>query len=161
MEEIINFMQQYWGVAIGGGVTIGMVITFIWVQIKTYVQNKFRNAQLQAALDRITETITANQELTEQLRTERSANATSRQITLVTFNVLSHLVMASKLITEDKISLQNDIARLAEVVTPGVVPQPAPVGDTDGDAPVAPSANVIVNTVKLATTLLEKYTGAE
>ena len=37
MNDIINFLEQYWGYTIFGGVTLGAVITNIIVIIKTII----------------------------------------------------------------------------------------------------------------------------
>jgi hypothetical protein len=45
MEQIIQFLEEYWGVSIAGGVTVGTMVTFIIVQVKAILLSRQSSGQ--------------------------------------------------------------------------------------------------------------------
>ena len=43
MEEIINFLEQYWGYTLFGGASLGTMVTFVITQIKSLIKDKNKN----------------------------------------------------------------------------------------------------------------------
>lgn len=114
MEQLIQFLEKYWGVTIVGGMTFGTIITFIVVQIKTFISDKLKNAEI----DRLTTLVgdmIQQAKVSDQERTALEArNSYLERVQTVTFKAISYIVVASKLPTEDKLALQADFTKLAE-----------------------------------------------
>lgn len=116
MNEIIVFIEQYWGVTVVGGLTIGTLLTFAIVQVISLFKGKTKNAQVIALLDKLEETTLKYNEaqadkavLTAQGEAEREA---AEQVNAVNFKILSYLVAASKLPEGSKVELQADIVNV-------------------------------------------------
>ena len=52
MEQIINFLEEFWGVTIVGGVSVGTLITFVIVQIKSLIKDKHKNTNIDKVLNK-------------------------------------------------------------------------------------------------------------
>ena len=123
MENIINFIQTYWGYTLFGGVTIGTLITFTIVLIKTILSNKGKDLSIAQLQKTISTMKTAMEQKTEennnliynlqqyQLTSEKK-DEYWHQVQTTMFKSISFLVMASKLSSEDKEALEQDIQSL-------------------------------------------------
>ena len=116
METIINFFEQYWGVTIFGSITVGTLITFIVVQAKSIISNKFKGTQLDTAtikLDQLCNELNNKSKENEHLQNKMNEQSQYfEQVQAATFQAISYLVVASKLPTEDKLALQEKFTNL-------------------------------------------------
>jgi hypothetical protein len=177
MEQIINFLEEYWGYTIFGGLSLGTIITFIITQIKVLLKDKKKNEALDTALttvDNLCVELNTREEQHRQERAQLEARIESQQnelsekekyfeeVQAVTFKAISYLVIASKLPTEDKIALQEQFATLAktkateykEILQDEVVALQQEIENT-----VIPDVvQTVTDTVTTTQSLLDKYT---
>lgn len=166
MEGLMEFLEQYWGLSIMGGVSLGTIVTFVIVQINLLRKDKKKNVVVDSLLKdatKLVDTINATNKENAALQEE---NNLMRQTQAVTFKAISYLVVASKLPNEEKIALQKDFTDLATVskqvaantVKKVVVDAKATATDfvEEHTPEVTDVLKVAVNT---ASTLLKKYTG--
>lgn len=164
MEQVIQFLEEYWGVSIAGGVTVGTLVTFIVVQVKAILQSNLLRTQ---STNQLTNSSALVKEIAEKYKAletrHQELEAKDRyleQVNLATFKALSYIVIASKLPIEDKLSLQQEFTKLMEIKTvisegtAGVVPE-LPKVEVDQQA----IANTVETVVKAAGDLLSKYVG--
>lgn len=129
METIINFLEQYWGYTLFGGVSLGTMITFVVTQIKALLKDKNKNLNIDRivtkANDLCAELTNRNEEqeqriaaLTKRISDQQvemaSRNEYFEKIQAATFQAISYLTIASKLPTEDKIALQQKFTSILE-----------------------------------------------
>ena len=101
MEQIIALLEEYWGLTIVGGITIGGVITLAVMAVKFFIS--MRKTQTDnATLTQAVSVLMADR----QLSVER-AELDSR-INASIFKTLSYLTMSSKLPLEEKTALITD-----------------------------------------------------
>jgi hypothetical protein len=166
MEQVIQFLEEYWGVSIAGGVTVGTLVTFIVVQIKAILQSNLLRTQSSNQLSSssaLVKNIAEKYESLEQRHKELEAkDRYLEQVNMATFKALSYIVIASKLPIEDKLSLQEDFNKLMAVKptvsegTAGVVPE-APKAEVTQEA----VAQTVQTVVQAAGDLLSKYVGVK
>jgi hypothetical protein len=168
MEPILNFLEQYWGYTLVGGVTIGTVVSGIYLQLKSLGVFKSTNKTVNAVTSQLDLAITKYQQSEAEKTELAKQNAYLEKVIATTFKSISYLSLASKLPTEDKIELQSDFSKLAEEAkssgltivknvsaelketTKGVLIETAPV-----------IGNIIVKAVDEGKSLLDKYTSKE
>lgn len=127
MEQIISFLEQYWGQSLIGTVTLGTVITFIVTQIKVGIRDKIKNKNVDAVISKadalcieLNEREKRKEEELKQLECKiemQQKEMTKKEeyfekVQAATFQAISYLVIASKLPTEDKIALQNNFTTI-------------------------------------------------
>jgi len=154
MEQIIQFLEEYWGVSIAGGITFGTIITFIVVQVKALLMNSLKNTQIGDVLFQTNQVVNTFQQLEQRHKVLEAQVKYSEQVNLATFKAIAYVVMASKLPIEEKLALQKEFEKLKPVVsegTAGVVPQ----------VKVEVTPQTVETVVKAAGDLISKYTKAE
>jgi len=155
MEQIIQFLEEYWGVSIAGGITFGTIITFIVVQIKTLLMNSLRNTQIGDVLFQANQVVNTFQQLEQRHKALETEVKYTEQVNLATFKAIAYIVMASKLPIEEKLAIQKEFEKLikptASEGTAGVVPQ----------LKVEIKPETVETIVKSAGDLISKYTKAE
>ena len=166
MEQVIQFLEEYWGVSIAGGVTVGTLLTFIVVQVKSILQFNLVRTQSTSQLSNSTQLvkdIAQKYSVLEQRHKELEAkDRYLEQVNMATFKALSYIVIASKLPIEDKLSLQEDFNKLMAVKpavsegTAGVVPE-----TTKAEVTQEVVAQTVQTVVQAAGDLLSKYVGAK
>ncbi len=114
MEELIQFLEKYWGVSIVGGVTLGTIITFIYVQIKTLLRDKFKNIQIDRLTDLAKDMVAKANQMEQERNAALKRTEYMEKVQATTFKAISYIVVASKLPTEDKLKLQEDFTKLAK-----------------------------------------------
>lgn len=173
MDTIIEFLEQYWGVSLFGGVSLGTIITFTVTQIKIILKEKSKSKNLDCALELATNLCTEldNRNKDNELKLANMAaenkkmqneiaerEAYFEKVQAATFQAISYLVIASKLPTEDKIALQEKFSNLTktkvseykEVVEKHV---------NDVEEGIIPDMKETINdTVEETKSLLDKYT---
>lgn len=156
MEQIILFLEEYWGVSIAGGITFGTIITFIIVQVKALLMNGLRNTQIGDVLFQTNQVVNTFQQLEQRHKALETQVKYTEQVNLATFKAIAYVVMASKLPIEEKLALQKEFEKLKQL----------PVV-SEGTAAVVPQLKVEVTpkavetVVKAAGDLISKYTKAE
>lgn len=166
MEGLMEFLEQYWGLSIMGGVSLGTIVTFVIVQINLLRKDKKKNVVVDSLLKdatKLVDTINATNKENAALQEE---NNLMRQTQAVTFKAISYLVVASKLPNEEKIALQkdfNDLATVSKQVAANTVKKvvvDAKATATDFVEEHTPEVtDVLKVAVNTASTLLKKYTG--
>jgi hypothetical protein len=166
MEQVIQFLEEYWGVSIAGGVTVGTLVTFIVVQVKAILQSNLLRTQSSNQLSSssaLVKDIAQKYSALEQRHKELEAkDRYLEQVNLATFKALSYIVIASKLPIEDKLSLQEEFTKLMTV-------KPVVSEGSAGVTPALPKpvvsqevvAQTVETVVKAAGDLLSKYVGAK
>lgn len=177
MDIIINFLEQYWGLTLFGGVSVGTIVTFTVTQIKVILKDKVKSKNLDTAVntvDKLCNELDARTKALEEKNNQLSTELTKKneemiakeqyfeKVQAATFQAISYLVIASKLPTEDKIALQekftsviNDKAvQYKEMLTDEVAAVKAEVTNN-----IIPDATeTITETVEETRSLLDKYT---
>lgn len=157
MESFIEFLGQYWDLAIAGGVTLGTLITALVAIIRFAISIKRSTA--------ITATLTAELKHSAEERKQLIAEREVHMLVLNSvFQQLSYLTASSKLSTADKLVLQENLIKVRDVVAQvypdGTVTKPAPVSDKEQE-PIKVIENkpeFIKTAADVAVSLIEKYT---
>ena len=176
MDIIINFLEQYWGLTLFGGVSVGTIVTFTITQIKVILKDKVKSKNLDTAVttvDKLCSELDARTKALEEKNNQLSTELTKKneemiakeqyfeKVQAATFQAISYLVIASKLPTEDKIALQekftsviNDKAvQYKEMLTDEVAAIKSEVTNN-----IIPDATAtITETVEETKSLLDKY----
>lgn len=177
MEPIMNFLEQYWGYTLFGGVTLGTIITFIITQIKAILKGRTKDKNIDVLLNKC-------EDLCNQLNEEREAHTKDlldaqaseqkhsaseqyfHEVIATMFKSLSYLIVASRLPNEDKIELQSKFIEL----TNGKLAHYKEVIKDINDVYVKPAVteikqeitddviHTLEEAVKTTSSLLDKYT---
>ena len=177
MEQIISFLEEYWGYTLVGGISFGTIITFIITQIKVLIKDKNKNKAVDTIVstaDNLVAELNAREERRNAEIKQLSETVTTQQAEIkakeeylekvlsTTFQAISYLVIASKLPTEDKIILQekfttllqNKATEYKEVLTDEVT-----AIKTEVEQKIVPDASAtITETIEETKSLLDKYT---
>jgi enamine deaminase RidA (YjgF/YER057c/UK114 family) len=154
MEQIIQFLEEYWGVSIAGGVTVGTLVTFIVVQVKSILINNQKNTEVNNALKAVNQISEKYNQLEQRYNNLESMNVYLEQVNMTTFKALSYIVVASKLPSEDKIALQTEFAKLsAKPVVDQAIVKVTPIVEQTKDV----VQETISTVVQAAGNLLTKY----
>lgn len=163
METIINFLEEYWGVALLGGTTVGTLVTFVVVQIKMFARNKIKDIQLGSA-ERTVLSVTEDvkrligrvKELEEEKQMYINRNLYTDKVIASVFETLSYLAMESKMGVDVKKKVLETFTRIGDM--------PAKHMDLE-ERDVEEESKVLEASVKEAisksTSLLEQYTKKE
>lgn len=128
MEQIITFLEQYWGLTIFGGLSLGTIATFVFVQIKSLIGARNKNVIIDTLMAKMEALIVSNNALQEEHSIVVARNEYLERVQATTFKAISYLTMSSKLPVEDKLIIQTDINKLSEGIPSLLVaPAPAPV----------------------------------
>lgn len=166
MEQVIQFLEEYWGVSIAGGVTVGTLLTFIIVQVRSILQFnalRLQNTSQAANSSQLVKDIAQKYNALEARHQALEAkDHYLEQVNVATFKALSYIVIASKLPIEDKLSLQEEFNKLMLVKpvvsegSAGIVPE-QPKVEVNQEA----VAQTVETVVKAAGDLLSKYVGTK
>lgn len=177
MDAIINFLEQYWGYTLIGGVSFSSILTFIVVQIKVLIKDKRKNKSIDTVVTKtngLCEELKTNKEdqnkkielllarVQEQQNTLDERNAYFEKVQSAIFQALSYLAIASKLPTEDKIALQQKFASILTTKTTEykeVLKDEVQALKQEVTEVVIPDAKeTIKSTIEETKSLLDKYT---
>ena len=166
MEQVIQFLEEYWGVSIAGGVTVGTLVTFIVVQVKAILQSNLLRTQSNTQLNTssaIVKEIAEKYSALEQRHKELEAkDRYLEQVNVATFKALSYIVIASKLPIEDKLALQDEFTKLTAIkhtISEGVAGVVAELPKVEVNQQAV--AQTVETVVKAAGDLLSKYVGTK
>lgn len=115
---MIEFLKQYWGYTLIGGVTVGTLILSIIASIKNIIKAKVGSTQNKeikqsvadfntACQETVNKLLESNYKLQHQLKYEH-------YVQTVLFKAISYLITASKLPTEEKLAIQESFIELKE-----------------------------------------------
>ena len=125
MEPIIEFLEQYWGISVVGGVTVGTLITFAILMIKNFIKDRKNFGivnSLIKAFESEREKRIEKQEATDAALAEaREEKQQMDRVVTTLFEAVGYLTMASKLPIKEKIEIQK---RFSEAI---IVPVKATV----------------------------------
>lgn len=130
MEQIIAFLEKYWGYSLFSGVTIGTIITFIITQIKSIASSSSFKSTVKKIISDVQDQYSeyakvidlVKQKATEQLnlynelirvrKEQQQANTYYNKVQAAQFKAFSYIIMASKLTEGDKLELLNEFKQL-------------------------------------------------
>lgn len=165
MDTIINWLEQNWGTAIFGGMSLGTVVTAVIVLVKQWVSNKVQGTKYETMWN-------SSQQIIADLKTaydnERLKNTdTSKEKVFlqasqtVLMDAMIKMAMASKLDADDKVSIVANVERL-KLMTPQEIVEDVKektetvVTNVTTELEANP-VQTIVNLTNSAGTLLDKY----
>lgn len=188
IDQIIDFLEQYWGYSIVGGVTVGTIITFIITQIKSLVSSstfkRLTNNVVGSLKEQYNEAIklldvlkekeaeksALYDELMKVRNEQQKANEYYNQVQAAQFKAFSYIIMASKLTEGDKLELLAEFEKLKLPETPVVKEPVVEENEFDKQLEIAEAQQEVVKeqvvavaeaieaTVEKAKTLFDKYT---
>ena len=123
MEPIMNFLEQYWGYTLFGGLTLGTIITFVVTQIVSILKGRIKDKNLDTLLTSLddacaklneAQTLREQQEMKYQAQVQQHAASEKylQEVISTMFKSISYLIIASRLPNEDKIELQSKFIEL-------------------------------------------------
>jgi len=112
MENLMNFLEEYWGVTLVGGVSIGSIISFVFVQAKYLVKQKFKDTQIDQLMGTVDKALTAKHEAEMREAQTLAENRYLQKVINTSFKATAYIVAASKLPIEEKLALQEDFTAL-------------------------------------------------
>lgn len=163
LERVIDFIETYWGFALGGGLTLGTVVTFTIVQLKSFAKDKLKNSKIGELLATIDTLVKRDEVRAQELSTSENRQKYLELTIAHMFKNINYLTMASKLTIEDKLDLQKGLLQIEHYAdTHDVDAKPLTTGITNAVTEVktgvdAVAPQVITAVVKQATSLLDKY----
>lgn len=161
MDAIIKFLENYWGYTLFGGMSLGTLVTFAWVQIKVLLGDKKKGLVVESLISKLDEQIEKNQSLETTNVALVKQSESFQEVQAVTFKAISYLVLASKLPTEEKLALQEDFSKLKDTLikqqSTAVKTKVKGIVDKSVEESKELATNVVVESVKQGQSLLEKY----
>lgn len=161
MDAIIQFLENYWGYTLFGGMSLGTLVTFVWVQIKVLLGDKKKGHVVESLMSKLDEQIEKNKNLETTNVALVNQSESFQEVQAVTFKAISYLVLASKLPTEEKLALQEDFSKLKDTLikqqSTAVKTEVKGIVDKGIEESKELVTNVVVETVKQGQSLLEKY----
>lgn len=162
MDKIIGFLENYWGYTLVGTVTLGTVIANIGTLLKMYFQNKRKNKEHDAVIDKHNAIAEKYKALEVKYNEQVQRNEYMNRVIATVFKAISYITMASKLPTEDKIALQEDFTKLGKAVKANIASK---VKENTGAViesvieTVDDVVDIVKDTVSQTDGLLTKYLG--
>jgi hypothetical protein len=171
MEQLMAFLEQYWGFSLLGGATVGTIVTFTVTMLKSLRRDNAKSGLVTTLMNKLEDITEKNNALMEsnkalELKHEEAIKRTETQdkALALTFKAISFLVVSSKLPNEDKLALQEDFIELGnEIKTQGVETGTKVVQKVAETIPEAKEevTQIISGAIGAATTLLDKYIGGK
>lgn len=182
MEDLILLLEEYWGLTVVGGVTLGTLITLAVFAVKAFLrlrQTMIDNKNILANNANILELV--NILLQERQQMVQKSEVETRIITTV-FKSLSYIVASSKLTTEDKLALHEEYVQVRQLVETASlnmqevakqrlaelmaniqkqIPVPTPTVATVEAPAIVDTTKIIQAAAEGATTLIDKYMGTK
>jgi hypothetical protein len=162
MDKIISFLETYWGYTLVGTVTLGTVVANMGTLLKMYFQNKRKNKEYDAVVDKHNAIEEKYKDLEVKYKEQVQRNEYMDRVVVTVFKAISYITMASKLPTEDKIALQEDFTKLGASVKANIVSK---VKENTGAViesvieTVDDVVDIVKDTVSQTDGLLTKYLG--
>ena len=165
MEQLINFMEQYWGVTVVGGITVGTIFTFIIVQVRFMLKDKKKNVIITTLLTAAENVIGVNHQ--DELEKQKliAHNEYMQKSQALLFKYIQYLTIASKLPIEEKQALQAEtfglVADYKDVVATFAQGAVAEIAADLIAGEKIEAADILEIAAEGAKSLLDKYTEKE
>ena len=165
VNQVMNWVQENWGVAAFGGLTIGGIISMVLLMAKQWISNKAQGTKYEQFYESSKEQFNNIRELYEM---EKAKNAEKDMVVTFqqeaqafTMDAIVKLILSSKLDSDDKVAVVAGAERLKQMAPKEIVQSVQDKAETvvtnltkeANDNP----AQTIFNIVNSATTLLDKY----
>ena len=168
MDQVMDFIDVYWGVSILGGLTVGTLINTVWISVKNYFSTKTNNVLVTAAIAAVDSALKKKDEETYAKAELILQNEYLQRGQVLLFKYINYLTVASKLDGAQKIELvqeaqalqiefQGRFEGLATVISEGLVE--AALEIISGNQEVAVS--ILDEAINSAGSLLDNYTEEE
>lgn len=112
MEQIIQFIEVYWGFTIVGSLTVGTLITFIVMQIRFNLSAKNQNSVIGTLLGTIEAGIKSKDAESYDKAKLMAENYYLQNTIALTFKYLNYITIESKMSVDKKIELVEDAKQL-------------------------------------------------
>ena len=165
VNQVMNWIQQNWGVTAFGGLTIGGIISMVMLMTKQWISNKTQGTKYEQFYESSKEQINNIRELYEMEKaknTEKDMVITFQQeAQAFTMDAIVKLILSSKLDSDDKVAVVAGAERLKQMAPKEIVQSVKDKAETvvtnlTKEANEKPE-QTIFNIANSATTLLDKY----
>ena len=165
VNQVMNWIQQNWGVTAFGGLTIGGIISMVLLMTKQWISNKTQGTKYEQFYESSKEQINNIRELYEM---EKAKNAEKdivvtfqQEAQAFTMDAIVKLILSSKLDSDDKVAVVAGAERLKQMAPKEIVQSVKDKAETvvtnlTKEANEKPE-QTIFNIASSATTLLDKY----
>lgn len=165
VNQVMNWVQQNWGVTAFGGLTIGGIISMVLLMAKQWISNKTQGTKYEQFYESSKEQINNIRELYEM---EKAKNAEKDMVVTFqqeaqafTMDAIVKLILSSKLDSDDKVAVVAGAERLKQMAPKEIVQSVKDKAETvvtnlTKEANEKPE-QTIFNIANSATTLLDKY----
>lgn len=165
VNQVMNWVQQNWGVTAFGGLTIGGIISMVLLMAKQWISNKAQGTKYEQFYESSKEQINNIRELYEM---EKAKNAEKDMVVTFqqeaqafTMDAIVKLILSSKLDSDDKVAVVAGAERLKQMAPKEIVQSVKDKAETvvtnlTKEANEKPE-QTIFNIANSATTLLDKY----
>jgi uncharacterized protein YciW len=168
MEQVIQFMEVYWGVTLFGGITVGTLITFSVLMARQLIRERTKNVAINSLMDTVANALKAKDEVSYEKAQVIAENQYLKNAMALTFKYMNYLTVASRLegaqkieLVEEAQALQKDYeAQLKEIAENVYEETKEDIKETLAEKG-NPVMNVLVNATEAATSLLDKYSKEE
>lgn len=166
INQMIIWLEANWGTAIFGTVSLGTVVTTLVVLVKQWIGNKAQGTKYEAMWNSSQDTISKWATLYEAERAKSAEvsheNAFLKASQTVMFDALTKMALASKLDSDDKVSIVANIERLKLMEPTEIIENVKQTSETvmtnAAEELNENPAQTVVNVINSAGSLLDKYT---
>lgn len=166
INQSITWLEQNWGVTMFGTVSLGAVVTTVWLLVKQWVANKvqgtkyenlFRSSQDQ--FNKMADLYKAEKEKNAQINVQ---NIFMQQSQAVLMDAIIKMALSSKLDGDDKVAIVANVERL-KLMTPVEIVETVKektesiVTNVQQELTANP-AQTVLNITNSVSSLLDKYT---
>lgn len=165
VNQVMNWIQQNWGVTAFGGLTIGGIISMVLLMTKQWISNKTQGTKYEQFYESSKEQINNIRELYEMEKAKNAEKdmvvAFQQEAQAFTMDAIVKLILSSKLDSDDKVAVVAGAERLKQMAPKEIVQSVKDKAETvvtnlTKEANEKPE-QTIFNIANSATTLLDKY----
>lgn len=166
IDQMIIWLEANWGTAVFGTLSLGTVVTTLVVLVKQWIGNKAQGTKYEAMWNKSQDTLLKWSALYEAERAKSAEvsheNAFLKASQTVMFDALTKMALASKLDSDDKVSIVANIERLKLMEPAEIIKNVKETSETVMTN-VAQELNenpaqTVANVINSASSLLDKYT---
>ena len=165
VNQVMNWVQQNWGVTVFGGLSIGGIISMVLLMAKQWISNKTQGTKYEQFYESSKEQINNIRELYEMEKAKNAEKdmvvAFQQEAQAFTMDAIIKLILSSKLDSDDKVAVVAGAERLKQMAPKEIVQSVKDKAETvvtnlTKEANENPE-QTIFNIANSATTLLDKY----
>lgn len=165
VNQVMNWVQQNWGVTVFGGLSIGGIISMVLLMAKQWISNKTQGTKYEQMFESSKEQFNNIKQLYEMEKAkgdEKDMVITFQQeAQAFTMDAIVKLILSSKLDSDDKVAVVAGAERLKQMAPKEIVQSVKDKAETvvtnlTKEANEKPE-QTIFNIANSATTLLDKY----